>query len=119
MNSSKQRLYPRHETEIAVTIHLSKEAIPATMIDLSEGGIGIISNRGLFPGTKVNISLKYIDDYAIHGTVKWANLVTQNGNSHYRIGIEADTILIESEGDATETPERSDFVKRLLSDPGK
>jgi len=94
MTGNEKRRYLRHDTEIAVTIHKGNEAIPATMINLSEGGIGIISNRGLFPGTKVNVSLKYIDDYAIHGTVKWATLVSKNGNSHYRIGIEVETILI-------------------------
>lgn len=116
MNGSERRLYQRHETEIAVTIHKDNEVIPATMIDISEGGIGIISNRGFFPGTKVNISLKYIDGYTIHGSVKWGTLVSQNGNSHYRIGIEADHILIESEDDTIESPDRSEFVKRLLLD---
>ena len=119
MNSSERRQYPRHETEIAVTIHKDDEEIPATMIDISEGGTGIISRRELCPGTKVNISFKYIDDYAIHGTVKCATLVNQGEEIHYRIGIEADSILIESEDDTTETPDRAEFVKRLLSETGK
>ena len=119
MNSSERRRYPRHETDIAVTIHKDKEAIPATMINASEGGIEIISDRGFSPDTKVNVSLKYIDDYTIHGTVKWAGLVTQGDETHYRIGIEADQILIESETDTTESPSRSEFVKRLLSEKGK
>ena len=119
MNSSERRLYPRHETEIAVTIHKDNEEIPATMINVSEGGIEITSNRDFFPGTKVNITLNYIDDYTIHGTVKWAGLVSQYDKTHYRVGIEADSILIESEDETAETPDRSEFVKRLLSEPKK
>lgn len=119
MNSSERRLYLRHETEIAVTIHKDNEEIPATGVDLSEGGIGIISDRGFFPGSKVNIILKYIDDYSIHGTVKWATLIDKENSTHYRIGIEADSILIESEDDTTETPDRSEFVRRLLSETDK
>ena len=119
MNSSDRRQYPRYETEIAVTIHKDDEEIPATIIDISEGGTGIISKKELCPDTKVNISFKYIDNYAIHGTVKCATRVTQGEKTHYRIGIEADSILIESEDDTTETPDRAEFVKRLLSETGK
>ncbi|MEW6672564.1 MAG: PilZ domain-containing protein [Thermodesulfobacteriota bacterium] len=119
MTGNERRRFPRYDTEIAVMIHKDNEEIPATMIDISEGGIGIISDRGFFPGAGINITLKYIDDYSIHGTVKWANLVSEDGGTQYRIGIEADSILIESDGDTFELPARSEFIKRLLSDPGK
>ena len=119
MTFTERRQFPRHDIEFAVTIHKDKEKTPATMIDISESGVGIISGRGFFPGTKVKISLNYINDYSIHGTVKWATLVNQNDSSHYRIGIEADLILIELGTDTIETADRSEFVKRLLSYMGK
>ena len=119
MTRTERRQFPRHDIEFAVTIHKDKEKIPATMIDISEGGIGIISGRRFYPDTKVNISLNYINDYAIHGTVKWATLVTQNDNPHYQIGIEVDLILIELGTDTIETADRSEFVNRLISDTFK
>ncbi len=114
MSTSERRRYSRHETELAVTIHKDDEKIPVTMINISNGGIGIISERGFFPGTKVLITPESTADYSIQGAVKWARLIDENGNSYFRIGAEADSFLLESESHAAETTDRSEIVKRLL-----
>jgi len=119
MTSTERRRYPRHETEIAVTIYKDNEETPAIMTNISQGGIGLISARGFFPGTEVDIALNYIDDYSIHGTVRWGQQLSKNGSTQYRNGIEADQILIDSENDKTESPIHSEFVKRLLSNAEK
>jgi len=64
------------------------------MIDISKGGIGLTTSRGFFPGNEVEITVNYIDDYAVHGTVRWAQLTSMNGRAQYRIGIEADRVLV-------------------------
>jgi c-di-GMP-binding flagellar brake protein YcgR len=115
MNSSERRRYPRHETEIEVTVHKNGEEIPATLIDISQGGIGLISGRGFFPGTEVDITFDSGDDYAIHGTVRRAQLLSKEGSHQYRVGVEADQILIMGDIMDAGFPERSDFIKKLLS----
>ncbi|MDF1591601.1 MAG: PilZ domain-containing protein [Desulfobacterales bacterium] len=55
MSTTEQRRYLRQETDIPITICKDEEKIPATMIDISEGGIAIVSERGLFPGAEVDI----------------------------------------------------------------
>ena len=119
MNSSDKRLYPRFDNEIAVTIHKDNELIPAMMTDISKSGIAIITGRGFFPGTKIKLSFKYIDDCVIHGIVRWTHTINKDDKVSYRIGIEADSILIESENDTTESSSCSKFINRLLQDNGE
>ena len=119
MNSSDKRLYPRYDNKIAVTIHKDNELIPAMMTDISKSGIAIITGRGFFPGTKIKLSFKYIDDCVIHGIVRWTHTINKDDKVSYRIGIEADSILIEFENDTTESSSRSKFINRLLQDKGE
>lgn len=94
MNTPERRRHPRQESQIEVTVHKNGEKIPATLIDMSEGGIAIISDRELPPGTEVKITVNFIDDYSICGTVKWLQpLYKDNEKTRYRIGISADRIL--------------------------
>jgi len=93
MTDTERRLHPRQEAEIAVTICKDDEKITATLIDISQGGIAIASERGLFRGTEVDITVDYIEDYTIHGTVRWVYLAQADGKTIYRIGIEADRVL--------------------------
>jgi len=97
MGHTERRKYTRHETEIGVTVHINGEEIPATLVDISPGGIGLISEKWICPGTEVNITMNYIDDYAIHGTVKWTLLITRESRTQYRLGIEADQILVQED----------------------
>ena len=115
MTTTERRRYPRNETEIRVTIHNNGEEISATLIDISQGGIGLITERGFLPGTKIDITINYIEDYAIQGTVRWAQLISNGDRTQYRIGIEADSILVMEDIMEAGFPERSDFIKKLLS----
>ena len=90
MSNAERRLYPQHKTEIGVTVHKKGEKIPATLIDVSQGGIGLSTEKGNSPGTAVDITMNLINDYTIHGTVEWALLINREGKFQYRIGIEAD-----------------------------
>ncbi|MEW6673785.1 MAG: PilZ domain-containing protein [Thermodesulfobacteriota bacterium] len=111
MTGNERRRYSRHETEIAVTILKDNDAIAAIMTDISEGGIGIISERGIYPGTEVTIKINNIADYSIQGTVKWVYLLNKEDTISYRIGIEADRILVTENILGAGWPGRSGQIK--------
>jgi len=93
MNNAEHRLYPQHKTEIGVTVHNKGEKISATLIDVGHSNIGLSTEKGISPGTAVDIMMNLTDDYIIHGTVEWVLLNNRGGNFQYRIGIETDQVL--------------------------
>ncbi len=115
MNGSNRRRYPRYETEAGVTVSVKNEKIYAIMIDIGEGGIGLISENKIKPGTEGSISLKHTDDYTIKGIVKWSSQLQDGQKNFYRTGIEAYRILVLADMKAAGFPERSEFVKKLAS----
>ena len=94
MVDTERRKHRRRKTEVGATVHKKGEDISVSIIDIGQGGIGLISERGIFPGTEVDVTVDFIDDYAIHGTVEWELLTNREGKFQYRIGIEADSILV-------------------------
>jgi len=94
MDNTERQRYLRHTSEIGVTLHKEgNNKMPATLIGINKRGIGLISDQLLMPGQKINLTINYIDDYAILGTVKW--LVSyKEPERRYRVGVEADQILI-------------------------
>ena len=114
MSDSERRRYPRHGTEVGATIFANNQEISATLIDIGVGGIGVISEKAIYPSTEVYIAFKYIDDYSIHGIVRWSYLFHRDNKTYYRMGIEAESIVIQSDNDAVETPDRSEFGKKVL-----
>ena len=94
MVDTERRKHRRHKTEVGATVHEKGEDISVIIIDIGLGGICLISERGISPGTDVDVTINSVDDYAIHGTVEWALLTNRQGKFQYRIGIEADSILV-------------------------
>ena len=94
MSIPERRLYPRQEAHIEVTVHKNDEKISATLIDMIKGGIAIISDRDIPPGTEVKITVNFVDDYYFRGTVVWVQLHDADDQKKmYRIGIAADRII--------------------------
>ncbi|MBN1816767.1 MAG: PilZ domain-containing protein [Sedimentisphaerales bacterium] len=93
MGDRERRKHPRHEIEIGVTIHKKGEKDSAAMINISRGGIGVIADRKILIGEKVNITLDCFGGFAIQGTTRWEELTTKEGRTIYRIGIEADPAI--------------------------
>lgn len=112
MTITEQRRYLRQETDIPITIYKDDEKIPATLIDISKGGIGLTANRGFSPGAKVDIMVAYIDDYSIHGTVRWVYQIRDGGKTYYRTGIEADRIIAMEDIVESALPERSGKIMK-------
>jgi len=63
------------------------------MINISRGGVGLISDREILPGEKVNITLNSAGDYAIQGSTRWRVLTSREGRTIYRLGVESDEVL--------------------------
>ena len=117
MNGTDRRRYPRYEAKIDVTIFTNVEKFSATIIDIGRGGFGIISEKMIRPGTQVMIALKFFDEYAINGIVKWVSQFGQNQNIVYRMGIEAENI-IWTDLRAIGFPKWDDLVAKILSKAG-
>jgi len=94
MSDAERRKHPRHEIEIGVTIAKKNVKVPAAMINISRGGIGLISEREIFPGERVNIQLNAAGELAVHGTTRWQKLTPRAGRTIYQIGVEADQTLV-------------------------
>ena len=118
MNGSERRQYPRYEVEIGATIYTKDEKIPATMTDINEGGLGMISEKVIMPGTKVYLSLKFIDEYAIKGIVKWSSQLYKDRNIFYRTGIEVENI-VWTDLKAIGFVEGTELIAKILSETGK
>lgn len=88
MNGSNQRKYSRKKLEVELTFNVGGEKFSAQTVDLSEGGIGVILEKEIEPGTEVEIRFKNKADYTIHGTVKWATQISNGSGNYYRLGID-------------------------------
>lgn len=114
MNGVECRQYIRRPTDMGVSIFNKEETIPATVVDLSEGGIGLHCQRAFFPGTEIYLKLDDIDDLGIYGTVKWAFLQNMENEIGYRIGIHVERIVMQPDEGATEIMDPSEFMKKVI-----
>ena len=91
----ERRQHPRKEAQIEVNVHIDGEKLPATLIDMSEGGIAVVCERELPPGAEVKITVVLVEDYYFRGIVKWAQPSgLADERKKYRIGISAERVLI-------------------------
>jgi CheY-like chemotaxis protein len=116
MNDINRRRHPRHETEMRVELSSEKESFTAIMIDITQCSIGVISEKRIDSGTEVQLLLKYIEEYTIRGTVMWMEQIQEVPNQLYRMGIEADSVIVLEEVADAGFPERSEYIKSLLSE---
>jgi len=110
-----RRRHPRYETKVGVTVYTADIKIDAHMIDISEAGIGVISEKAFEPGAKVFIALELEGNYTIKGTVIWSSSIYDDGENYYRMGIETDCIILK-DIKAIGFPERSQLMTQILSE---
>lgn len=111
MNDVERRSHPRYEARVPVTCFLDNEKIFAYMIDISLGGMGLLAEKAIDPGTLLDISIYGIEDYIVQGKVKWSARI-QEGQ---QMGIEAENIAGLAAVNSRTFPERYGFIKKLLS----
>ena len=110
----KRRRYPRHETEIEARIYTADLNLPVTVVDISEGGIDIISKKPIETGSKVFISLFPISKDPIIGIPVWSFYIEKDQKYYYRIGIETENLALERMK-ALGFPKRSELVSEIIS----
>jgi hypothetical protein len=93
MMDGERRKYARQKCKIAATVYEKDKKIPATIIDISGGGLGSLSPEGITLGSKIKISLSRTDKYSISGTAKWGMIVHTDDKFQYQTGIEVDKVL--------------------------
>ena len=92
----ERRKSERRKIELAATVYEKGRKIPVSIIDISSGGVGLLSPEVIKPGSKIKIVLSHTDKYAIGGTVQWAMLIYPDdlgGKFQYRTGVKANEVL--------------------------
>jgi two-component system chemotaxis response regulator CheY len=115
MNGSERRRHPRYDTEMRAVLYVKNESISAIMIDIGKSCIGLISEKEISPGTDIQILIKHVEEFTIRGTVIWMEKIREVPKALYRMGIETDSVIFLGEIADAGFPERSEYVKSLLS----
>jgi len=90
-----RRLYPRYKVEIEARIFTADLNLPVTVVDISEGGIGIISEHPIKTGCEISISLFPLIENPIIGTPVWSSYIEQDQKYYHRIGVETEHLPLE------------------------
>jgi len=113
-----RRRYPRYETEFEARIFAKDLSFFATVTDISEKGIGILSETHVEPGTRLFITLYLISDDPIIGIPAWSRYIEREQKYYYRIGIETEHLELERLK-AVGFPKRSKLLTEILSQTKK
>ncbi len=116
MNENEQRRYSRHDTEMRAVLYVKDESVSAIIIDIGKCCISLISEKEISPGTDIRILIKHAEEFTIRGTVMWMEKIRETPSPLYRMGIETKGVIIQGEIADTGFPERSEYVKSLLSE---
>ena len=84
------------------------------MIEISEGGVGILSEVPIETESRVFISLYLISEDPISGIPVWSHYIEKEGKYYYRIGFETQNLDLEKIKDIG-FPKRSEAVREILS----
>ena len=88
MNQPNLRQYPRYETDLEARIYTADLNLTVSVIDISEGGIGIISEKPMEIGSKVSISLFPISEDPLIGIPVRSVKIEKGQEYFYKIGLE-------------------------------
>ena len=116
MNESERRRHPGYDTEMRAVLYVKDESISAIMIDIGKCCIGLISEKEISPGTEIRILIKHAGEFTIRGTVIWMEQIREVPKALYRMGIETESVIVLEEIADAGFPERSEYVKSLLSE---
>jgi CheY-like chemotaxis protein len=113
-----RRRFPRYETEFEARICSENTSFSATLIDISQEGVGILSESPIETDPRVFISLHLLSEYPIMGIPVWSHYIQKEAKYHYRIGFETSRLDLEKLA-AIGFPKRSEFVNAILSQAKK
>ena len=69
-------------------INVGDEAIPATTIDISQGGIGLEALKSIPPGTPATIVLSIPENVTFYGNLMWSQHTLVSNLDAYDMGFE-------------------------------
>lgn len=90
-----RRRYQRYEANFEARIYTSDLSISVMVVDISEGGVGIISEKPVETGCKISISLYPLIENPIDGTLLWSSCVEREKKYYHRIGIETEYLALD------------------------
>jgi len=90
-----RRRYPRYGTELEARLYTADLNLSVRLVDLSEKGIGIISEKPMDIGSKVSLSLFPIIENPIIGIAVWSVEIEKDQEYYYRIGIETESLALK------------------------
>jgi len=114
MNQQNRRRYPRYETEFEARIYAADLNLSVTVVDISDGGAGVISEKPIEIGTKALVSLFPIIKDPVKETVVWSSNIENDKNYIYRIGVETENLALERMK-ALGFPKRSELISKIIS----
>ena len=109
-----RRRYRRYEAEIEARIYTDDLNLSVTVVDISDRGIDVISEKPIETGSKVFISLFPISKDPIIGTPVWSFRFEKDQKYYYITGIETENLDLERMN-ATGFPQRSELVSEIIS----
>lgn len=118
MEKTERRQTPRHDVEIGVTISAKNSRIEAKLIDIGGGGVGVIAEEAIVPGSDVRIAIAEISDYVVQGVVRWSYRYHEGKKTCYRMGIETESLVASNETE-TERSKRSELISKLMAETKK
>ncbi|MCJ7541479.1 MAG: PilZ domain-containing protein [Desulfobacterales bacterium] len=113
-----RRQYLRYKIEIEARIYTADLNLSVTVVNISEDGIGIISEKPVEIGNKISISLFPIIEDPIVVTPVWSFYFEKDQKYYHRIGIETEHLALEKMK-AFGFPIISKFVSETISQNNK
>ena len=114
MTTAERRCIERHLVKIDATIITPRASIPAKAVDISAGGIRVLSPEPVTPDTVVALSLATEDETLLSGYVLWAIEIQRDQNPPiFEMGIEAHAFILK-EQEAICLADRETFVGEIL-----
>ena len=91
----ERRRFPRYEVGLEARIYSADINLSVTVLDISERGIGIISDEPIETGIQVFISIFPINEDPLKGIPVWLRYIEKEKKYHYRIGLETEQISLD------------------------
>ena len=115
MNDDERRRYPRYETEMRAMLFVKDDEISTIIFDMGKGGMALISEKEISPGTEVRIMIRHAEEFTVRGIVRWVQQIRKTPSALYRMGIETEGVIVLEGIEDAGFPERSEYIKSLLS----
>ena len=113
--AEERRSIKRYPIEVDATIITPQASIPARAVDISAGGIRVLSPEPVQPETVVALSLATEEETLLSGYILWVIEYQREENLPvYEMGIEAHAFILEEE-EAICLTDRETIVEEVFS----